>query len=237
MTKRILRTLAPTIKRLVPSKRLVVTSDLEEFGYLRTLSYGDVLRISFSAWRVMLSPNSRHHSVPYSRYFFNTEYVNVPSPPVLLSEVEVSGERFDATETLSLQLYRAEFWRSYLGLVGHLNTLNNALRLGQTWRDYYHLLPEDAVPCRFERIGLDIKSNILTVILLQRHARPTRDSVQASLDTYSRLHECEILDGEMDQRWTSLNQTVYEMVARDKILDEQAEAKMRAIVNGQSNIF
>ena len=140
ITRRILRGLTPPIKRLWPSSRNSSSRISEQFGFLQTLDDSDIFRICFNTWRMLFSVGSHRHSVPYARYFFKPEFVSLPVQPTRMWEVNVSKVRFTVPETLSMWLYRAEFWRCYLHLLGHLKTFNDAL---QSKRSFHDVLP----PC------------------------------------------------------------------------------------------
>lgn len=222
--KHILKELAPLIKKLSPPSRNVSCRISEHFGYLQTLDDESIFRVCFNTWRILYSLGGQRYSVPYARYFFRPEFPSLPEQPTRVWEVSVSNFRFKAPETLSLWLYRAEFWRCYLRLLGHLKTLNDALLMDYTWGEYYNRLPEDAISPRYDPIGLSIEPtepNILTVILPQRHAKITKNSVLSSLTMKSRVHGFSTLDGEIDSRWMPMNGSVRKTISFEKTYDEQ----------------
>ena len=143
--RRILRGLTSLIKRLSPRSRPSLSGAEQHIGYLQTLDDSDIFRISFNTWRVLFSLGHHQHSLPYARYFFKPEFASLPVQPIRIWEMNMSRMRFKVPETLSMWLYSSEFWRCYLHLLGHLKTLNDALKKGYTWREYYNRLPEDAV--------------------------------------------------------------------------------------------
>ena len=101
--------------------------------------------------------------------------------------------------------------------------------MGYTWREYYNRLPEDAIPSRYDPIGLSIEPtepNMLTVVLPQRHATITKSSLFSSLTMDSRVHGLATLESEMDQRWTPANTSVCETIAFEKAYDEKIKNKV-----------
>lgn len=237
LTKRVLRGLTKPIRAFVPPHRRSTSCSSYEYGDVRPLSEREVFRISFNAWRTLYSADSRQHPLPFARYFCRPEYVDLPSSPIMLTHLTVAKQPCPIPQTLTRDLLRAELWRCYLGMVGHLVTLSNALYLGHTWRDYYRLLPDDALPNNIANVGLNLASNHLTIVLPERLAKATGANLSKALETPCSLRDHSLIDDAMNQRWTSPDCLVSATLIKDRTREVYAAFKKRIAVNGQVNLF